>query len=43
MARLTPNAHRPGYYFYAVIGTGEYGGVYIGNGQPNVDIQCAPA
>jgi radial spoke head protein 9 len=29
----------PGYYFYAVIGTGEFGGVYIGNGQPNVDIQ----
>lgn len=29
----------PGYYFYSVVGAGDYGGVYIGNGKPNVDIQ----
>jgi hypothetical protein len=29
----------PGYFFYSVVGSGDYGGVYVGNGKPNVDIQ----
>lgn len=29
----------PGYFFFATVGAGDYGGVYVGNGQPNVDIQ----
>jgi radial spoke head protein 9 len=32
------NFYWPGYFFYHIIGTPEYGGVYFGDGLPNVDI-----
>jgi radial spoke head protein 9 len=31
----------PGYFFFQTIGVGEYGGVYMGNGQPNTDLAFA--
>mmetsp|Transcript_58715 Transcript_58715/g.110767 ORF Transcript_58715/g.110767 Transcript_58715/m.110767 type:complete len:196 (-) Transcript_58715:272-859(-) len=35
---IVRNFYWPGYFFYHIIGTPEYGGVYFGDGLPNVDI-----
>jgi radial spoke head protein 9 len=29
----------PGYFFFAAIGSAKFGGVYVGDGQQNLDLQ----